>query len=159
MGADIWTKELFDKTVDRIIDVLNGCVSQYDGGFDDVCKYVYVNGGFGDSHYLQARLHEEYNDFTKYKLDMIIPKNPRLSVLDGAMLLAHKEALRYKKKQKVKKIRVENGNKDDTICKVIDVQKCYHCWNGFGQKRMRCTACKRVYYCSATCQKNDWKLH
>merc|ERR1712204_103559 len=134
------TMELFDKCVDPIIDALNGCVSECDMRF---CQYIFLNGGLANCHYLQYRLRREYNDFTKYKLDIIVPKNKKIFVMNGAMQLAQKEMLLYKKKQK----------------KAIDEQKCYHCDNGFGQKRMRCTACKRVFYCSADCQKNNWKVH
>merc|ERR1711920_218970 len=97
---DIWIKELFDKVVDKIMDSLNACASHDNLKF---VQYVYVNGGFGDSQYLQKRLHEEFNDFTKYKFDVIVAKNPSLSVLNGAMKCVKEESIRYKITKKKKK--------------------------------------------------------
>ena len=153
---DIWVKEFFDKVVDEMMNALKACVSHKNMKF---CQYVYVNGGFGENQYLQKRLNEEYNDFTKYKLDVIIAKNPMLSVLNGAMMCAKEESIRYKvsNTQRKKSKIVEDDRKEGE--KKTDSQKCYHCKNGFAAKRLRCSRCKRVYYCSAQCQKSNWKLH
>ena len=37
---------------------------------------------------------------------------------------------------------------------------CSYCWNGPPySKLVRCGQCKRVWYCSKDCQKNDWSKH
>eukprot|EP01083_Nonionella_stella_P300722 1028213_1 len=143
---NIWIHELFDKVVNEMMDHLDALVSDEKM---KLCQYIYVVGGFGDNHYVQKRLKEAYNDFTKYKLDIVIPKHTILSVVQGAAKVARDEGFAYvppkQEEQEEKEIKSDD--------------RCYHCDHVFNVKRLRCGGCKQVVYCSAACQRSNWKQH
>eukprot|EP00483_Globobulimina_turgida_P011481 UN11503 len=43
----------------------------------------------------------------------------------------------------------------------IDETKCWNptCKISFVKSRMKCMGCKKIYYCSKSCQKQDWNIH
>ena len=147
----IWIHERFNKVVDPMINQLNKLMEHKNNQF---IQYIYVIGGFGRNQYVQERLRREYNDFTKYKLDTIIKDtgDPRLSAVEGAIeIIKEEEGENYEKRKRG----MVTAYKD----LFMDDKHCYECNKVFTSTRKRCGACQRVYFCSAECQKANWKTH
>ena len=52
------------------------------------CKYLCLAGGLSTSPYFQYRINEEFGPKSKYKLQLITPQRPLLSVVEGAAYFA-----------------------------------------------------------------------
>ena len=48
------------------------------------CKYICLAGGLSMSSYFQHKMREEFGQKSKYKLALILPRRPILSVVEGA---------------------------------------------------------------------------
>lgn len=64
------------------------------------------------------------------------------------------ENLDYKKEEKIEIIEYEYPNPP----KELDIPHyCNNC--DLPDAIYKCSACKEVFYCSESCQRNDWKTH
>ena len=52
------------------------------------CKYLCLAGGLSISPYFQSRLREEFGPKSRYRLTLVIPQRPILSVVEGAAYFA-----------------------------------------------------------------------
>ena len=84
----IW-KQLFDEVVDQIIDHCKNLLKM-ETLKNKQCKYICLVGGFSSSKYLQSRIMYELGIKSDYRLIVIVPKRPSLSVVDGAVRLGLK---------------------------------------------------------------------
>eukprot|EP01083_Nonionella_stella_P106706 308215_1 len=48
------------------------------------CKYLCLVGGFSSSVYFQNKMKEAFGSRSKYRMQMVIPNRPILSVVEGA---------------------------------------------------------------------------
>eukprot|EP01084_Bolivina_argentea_P186546 321527_1 len=88
MNYKIWKQYLFDLLMEPIIKQCKKLLSHEKM---KNCKYLCIVGGFGAIAYFQKRVKATFGKKSKYKLDVIIPKRPMLSVLDGAARMAMKK--------------------------------------------------------------------
>ena len=78
----VWKELLFDKIVEPILSHIEFLLN--DTIMADRCDYICLVGGLGSSGYLQHRIISQFGIKSRYGLNIIIPKRPILSVVDGA---------------------------------------------------------------------------
>ena len=88
LDYSIWTN-IFDEVIDQIIDHCKNLLKM-EVLSNRQCKYICLVGGFSSSKYLQSRIVFELGTKSDYRLIVIVPKRPSLSVVDGAVRLGLK---------------------------------------------------------------------
>ena len=84
INKKIWIS-MFDHVMTKIIDHLKQLINNE---AMKGCKYLGLVGGLSCSPYFQHRVKEEFGNDSEYKLKIIIPQRPILSVLKGAACFA-----------------------------------------------------------------------
>ena len=77
----IFKKHLYDPFINPVINHVQKLLAR-----DSMqnCSYIYMVGGYSKTEYFQSRIKSTFGLKTEYKIDVIIPPNPLLSVVDGA---------------------------------------------------------------------------
>ena len=76
---------MFDYVIDPFIKHLSSLLNDYSEILrKNKLKYICLVGGFSKSEYLKWRIKKRFGSDSIYKLIMVVPKNPILSVVDGA---------------------------------------------------------------------------
>eukprot|EP00484_Ammonia_sp_Unknown_P021757 CAMPEP_0197026112 /NCGR_PEP_ID=MMETSP1384-20130603/6279_1 /TAXON_ID=29189 /ORGANISM="Ammonia sp." /LENGTH=703 /DNA_ID=CAMNT_0042454723 /DNA_START=41 /DNA_END=2152 /DNA_ORIENTATION=+ len=88
LDYSVWT-HMFDEVIDQIIDHCRNLL-RMEPLKDKQCRYICLVGGFSSSRYLQSRIMYELGIKSEYRLIVIVPKRPSLSVVDGAVRLGLK---------------------------------------------------------------------
>ena len=69
---------VIDPTINRIEQLLN------EAKLKKKCKYLCLVGGLSSSPYYQNRMKKKFGPTTKFRLQLIVPQRPILSVVEGA---------------------------------------------------------------------------
>ncbi len=84
LSYKMW-EHLFDsKVVEPLCDHLYNCLREMKRDF----KYFFLVGGLSASGYVQTVMREKFGRDSEFGLEIIIPKDPLLSVVKGAVLFA-----------------------------------------------------------------------
>lgn len=78
----VWKEYLFNIVTMPIIKHVKSLLN--DTIMKNTTNYICLVGGLGSSKYLQYLFHKEFGPNSQYKLHLIIPSRPILSVVDGA---------------------------------------------------------------------------
>eukprot|EP00485_Elphidium_margaritaceum_P000041 CAMPEP_0202692808 /NCGR_PEP_ID=MMETSP1385-20130828/7099_1 /ASSEMBLY_ACC=CAM_ASM_000861 /TAXON_ID=933848 /ORGANISM="Elphidium margaritaceum" /LENGTH=722 /DNA_ID=CAMNT_0049348405 /DNA_START=35 /DNA_END=2203 /DNA_ORIENTATION=+ len=89
LDYSVWAS-MFDEVIDQTIDHCRMLLKLDALNKDSPCRYICLVGGFSSSKYLQHRIMYELGIKSEYKLIVIVPKRPSLSVVDGAVRLGLK---------------------------------------------------------------------
>ena len=81
MHLIIWKKYIYGPLITKVIEHVRKLLS---GGILRNCGYIYLIGGYSMNSYFQNMLSNEFELNRKYKIKVIIPPNPILSVVYGA---------------------------------------------------------------------------
>lgn len=105
MSTEIWSKHLFDRIIDPMIEHVQDLIVEVDDvvGKDGTKKkvtYLCIAGGLSSSKYFQHRIHTAFGVDSDYGLSIRIPRRPILSVIDGALKLGLKPS--YIRRRRVK---------------------------------------------------------
>ena len=73
---------MFDHVINPTINHIKGLLNE--AKLKKKCKYLCLAGGLSSSPYYQNRMKQEFGPKSKYKLQLIIPQRPILSVVEGA---------------------------------------------------------------------------
>ena len=84
--SEIGWKMMFDHVLDPTIEHVNRLLKE--PKMMRNCKYLCLAGGLSTSLYFQSRMEQEFGVRSKYNLELIIPKRPILSVVEGAAYFA-----------------------------------------------------------------------
>ena len=76
----LW-KRMFNHVMDPTIDHVKKLLQE--PKLMRNCKYLCLAGGLSTSPYFQMRMREEFGPRSRYKLTLIIPPRPILSVVEG----------------------------------------------------------------------------
>ncbi len=88
---------LFDKVVHPLVSHITQLLKE-DTSSNHKYDYIVMVGGLSSSGYVQSSIHEHFGPSSKFQLDIIIPKQPLLSVVHGAVLWAkHLSYIRYRR--------------------------------------------------------------
>ena len=77
----IWKTYLYNPIMKEVIDHVKELLSK---DIMEKCSYMYLVGGYSKTQYFQNRINEEFGQNSQYKIDVIIPHSPLLSIVDGA---------------------------------------------------------------------------
>ena len=81
ISSKIWKEYLYDPLIDKLIEHIKGLLSK---NILQGCKHLYLVGGYTKNQYYQSRIIDTFGLNSEYKLDIIIPPKPMISVVDGA---------------------------------------------------------------------------
>ena len=162
----VW-KSMFDHVINPIILHIQRLLNE--PKLMRNCKYLCLVGGLSCSLYFQHRMIETFGPKSRYKLDIIIPQRPLLSVVEGAAYFGitdnYIKARVLKRTYGIKASFTESKAKLHGICKRdIERNKIYiryykgyfvkNCFKVLGRKIMKLNnqvikyACKRQPGCS-----------
>ena len=85
MKCKIWKQYLYDPYINRVIDHVKMLLNK---DILNKCDYIYLVGGYSMTPYYHKRLKQEFGLNSQYKIKVIIPPKPILSVVDGAARLS-----------------------------------------------------------------------
>ena len=81
INAVIW-KSMFDHVCDPTVDHIKKLMNE--PKLMRNCKYLCLVGGLSCSPYFQNKMDEEFGMKSRYKLEIVVPNKPILSVVEGA---------------------------------------------------------------------------
>ena len=81
VDMEIW-KEMFDVVINPCIEHIDKLLQETEKMKD--CKYLCLVGGLSTSIYFRSKMRLKFGEKSEYKLKLIIPNRPMLSVVTGA---------------------------------------------------------------------------